>query len=129
MPAEATNATCSDGLAGLTNNDNTVCCDSRCLQCGGTGCGDAPGLSADDCCSSDIEFNGQLCSVTGSAPCVLDAPGELFALLVEVPLTFYGTSSLGEYSRPSEVAFNDAFDDTHHLRRFRDPLSRGSCTP
>ncbi|CAN0525326.1 unnamed protein product, partial [Scytosiphon promiscuus] len=68
------NTTCSNSLVGFEDSANTVCCDSRCDQCGGAGCGNPtdPALSGNDCCSTDIATNGQLCSVTELAPCVLD---------------------------------------------------------
>eukprot|EP00904_Undaria_pinnatifida_P003197 jgi/Undpi1/12879/HiC_scaffold_7.g02546.m2 len=66
--------TCSNGLVGMENDGGTVCCDIHCDQCGGPGCGN-PTLSfvsADDCCASNILTQDEPCSVTGSAPCVLD---------------------------------------------------------
>eukprot|EP00904_Undaria_pinnatifida_P003196 jgi/Undpi1/12878/HiC_scaffold_7.g02545.m1 len=67
-------STCTNGVLGFDNAEATVCCDVYCDQCGGPGCGDPTNtsVSADDCCSSNILENDQLCSVTKSAPCVLD---------------------------------------------------------
>lgn len=76
-----TETTCSNGLVGLENGEITVCCDADCGQCGGEGCGDISGLSVDDCCADIIVENGQLCSETDAAPCVLDAPGEVVVVL------------------------------------------------
>lgn len=72
------NTTCSNGLVGLENGDGTVCCVSGCEPCGGSKCAGTPGLSSDDCCAGTIEANGQLCSDTNAAPCVLDTARELF---------------------------------------------------
>ncbi|CAN0441619.1 unnamed protein product, partial [Hapterophycus canaliculatus] len=63
--------TCSNGLPGYEDPVNLICCDPACGLCGGTGCGDVPGLSGAECCSAEIELSGQLCSVTGSAPCIV----------------------------------------------------------
>lgn len=69
------NSTCSNGLAGVEDTLTDICCTAACGQCGGEGCGSIPGLSNTDCCSATIEATGSLCSVTGSAPCIVDPPG------------------------------------------------------
>eukprot|EP00752_Nemacystus_decipiens_P008767 g7823.t1 len=66
------NATCSNGLAGIEADE--ICCDAGCGMCGGANCGTVPGLTSADCCLADIAAAGQLCSVTLSAPCVVDPP-------------------------------------------------------
>ncbi|CAB1098093.1 unnamed protein product [Ectocarpus sp. CCAP 1310/34] len=44
-----------------------------CGECGGEGCSNrGEGLDGDDCCQSNIEDNGNMCSVTGKAPCMID---------------------------------------------------------
>lgn len=44
-----------------------------CGTCGGPGCGLRGGsLTGDDCCHSNILTVGNLCSVTGKAPCIID---------------------------------------------------------
>ncbi len=44
-----------------------------CGECGGANCGDrGDGLTGDDCCISDINRAGKLCSATGAAPCIID---------------------------------------------------------
>ncbi|CBN76927.1 FirrV-1-B30 precursor [Ectocarpus siliculosus] len=49
------------------------CCSAGCGECGGDGCSNrGEGLDGDDCCQSDIEDNGNMCSVTGKAPCMID---------------------------------------------------------
>lgn len=70
--------TCSNGVPGIESLDKTVCCDSRCEDCGGAGCGDTVGLSGEDCCTADIELKNEVCSDKKSSPCVMDDdPGEL----------------------------------------------------
>ncbi|CAM9571406.1 unnamed protein product, partial [Hapterophycus canaliculatus] len=59
--------TCSNGLAGYEDND--VCCPLSCGTCGGEGCG----LLGDGCCTSEIKEAGEICSITASAPCVIDS--------------------------------------------------------
>eukprot|EP00752_Nemacystus_decipiens_P010756 g9573.t1 len=66
--------TCSNGLAGIEDPVNLICCDAACGQCGGAGCGSIPGLTGLDCCSDEIEATAELCSVTNAAPCVIDPP-------------------------------------------------------
>lgn len=67
-------AICSNNLVGLENDGATVCCDASCDECGGPGCGNPTdsSLTANDCCTSNILANDELCSLTESAPCVLD---------------------------------------------------------
>ncbi|CAN0239459.1 unnamed protein product [Ectocarpus fasciculatus] len=49
------------------------CCSAGCGECGGVGCSSrGDGLDGDDCCQSNIEDNGNMCSVTGKAPCMID---------------------------------------------------------
>ncbi len=67
-PGPAT-TTCSNGIPGVPGGG--VCCAASCGRCGGFGCGDFPGGS-DNCCSSAIHDSGNLCSVTLSAPCIVD---------------------------------------------------------
>ncbi|CAM9590681.1 unnamed protein product, partial [Hapterophycus canaliculatus] len=48
------------------------CCVADCGECGGSGCSDrGGGLTGDDCCTSNILASGDLCSVTGGAPCIV----------------------------------------------------------
>ncbi|CAN0241840.1 unnamed protein product [Pylaiella littoralis] len=61
--------TCDNGLQGVANKD--VCCVLECGQCGGPGCSSIAGLTGDDCCTANIETNGELCSATGAAPCLM----------------------------------------------------------
>ncbi|CAM9262723.1 unnamed protein product [Pylaiella littoralis] len=59
---------CEDGVIG-----GEYCCSAGCGECGGDECSDrGDGLDGGDCCRSDIEDSGDLCSVTGRAPCRLD---------------------------------------------------------
>lgn len=66
------NSTCSNGLTGIEDEVNGACCVAACGTCGGEGCGNIPGLSGDDCCSTIITSNGTLCSVSNSAPCIME---------------------------------------------------------
>ena len=76
----ANDTTCSNGLAGIESGE--VCCDAACGVCGGATCGNLPGLTGADCCIGEIETAAELCSVKGSAPCVVDPPGEFVANVV-----------------------------------------------
>ncbi|CAM9992309.1 unnamed protein product, partial [Hapterophycus canaliculatus] len=50
-----------------------ACCVAGCGQCGGSNCHlFGGGLGETNCCQSDIEDGGELCSVSGAAPCVVD---------------------------------------------------------
>ena len=74
--------TCSNGLVGFegTNDNGSACCPIGCGQCGGAGCGAVgrdEGLDNTDCCINGVLNNQELCSVTGTAPCVIDG-GESF---------------------------------------------------
>ncbi|CAN0288644.1 unnamed protein product, partial [Hapterophycus canaliculatus] len=62
---DATSPTCSNGLAGYEAAG--VCCPLSCGSCGGTGCS----LLGDLCCQSNIRGAGEMCSATGSAPCII----------------------------------------------------------
>lgn len=73
---------CSNGLPGIEAQE--VCCDAACGTCGGAECGNQFGLTGADCCIAEIEATGQLCSVTGAAPCVVDPPGESVTKAVAV---------------------------------------------
>ena len=57
----------------LFDIDNENDLQAGCGECGGSGCSSrGGGLSGDDCCTSDIEEAGNLCSATGGAPCIID---------------------------------------------------------
>lgn len=84
----ANDTTCSNGFAGVDNG--LICCDAACGVCGGATCGSIPGLTGADCCLTEISEANELCSVKGSAPCVIDPPGEFhfrlrFFLYIESP--------------------------------------------
>ncbi|CAB1109038.1 unnamed protein product [Ectocarpus sp. CCAP 1310/34] len=73
--AEADNSTtCSNGIVGIEDPVNLICCDAACGLCGGPGCGNVTGLTGLDCCSEEIAVVNDLCSVTNEAPCVMDPP-------------------------------------------------------
>ncbi|CAM9985894.1 unnamed protein product [Ectocarpus sp. 6 AP-2014] len=59
------------GDAGILQGD--ACCETSCGVCGGTGCSDR-GNGQDSCCTKNIAANGDRCSETGAAPCIVDAP-------------------------------------------------------
>ncbi|CAN0508441.1 unnamed protein product, partial [Scytosiphon promiscuus] len=62
---------CSNGIPGIQSGD--ACCLAECGNCGGPGCSElGGGLGADNCCQSEIEDFGELCSVTLASPCVVD---------------------------------------------------------
>lgn len=65
---------CSNGLSGIDSSNGDVCCAPGCGQCGSSGCSQAgaPDLTANDCCVTEIADFGELCSVTGSAPCIIN---------------------------------------------------------
>ncbi|CAM9578421.1 unnamed protein product [Ectocarpus sp. 12 AP-2014] len=66
---------CSNGIPGIQTGN--ACCLAECGGCGGTGCAQlGGGLGADNCCQSEIEDFGALCSATMTAPCIVDSvPG------------------------------------------------------
>ncbi|CAM9635574.1 unnamed protein product [Pylaiella littoralis] len=65
------NSTCTNSMVGYQNG--AVCCAGNCGQCGGEGCGSIPGTAgSSDCCSSAIEVEGELCSLAGEPPCIID---------------------------------------------------------
>ena len=71
---------CTDDVVGIVgkNDNGSACCPVGCGQCGGRGCasaGAAEHLDNTDCCVNGVLHNQELCSHTGSAPCVID-PGE-----------------------------------------------------
>eukprot|EP00903_Cladosiphon_okamuranus_P006298 g6176.t1 len=65
-------STCSNGFPGVETD--LICCDAACGICGGDTCGNVPGLTGADCCLTEISEANELCSVKGSAPCVVDPP-------------------------------------------------------
>lgn len=74
-------------MKGIESEDNTVCCDSRCAECGGVGCDDVAGLSGEDCCTDDIEMKDERCSEKRSAPCVMDdEPGGFLGFRFKVSI-------------------------------------------
>lgn len=67
----AAQVVCSNGLPGFETAD--VCCPEECGQCGGIDCGDLPG-GQENCCTGYIDENGDNCSDTNTAPCIVDDP-------------------------------------------------------
>ena len=57
---------CSDGLISASG---LACCPTTCGQCGGSGCGSAPGGSS-DCCGSGVTNSGIYCD-DNVAPCII----------------------------------------------------------
>ena len=47
----------------------------QCGQCGEEGCGSIPNYDGTNCCINGVLNNRDDCTVTGSAPCVIDAAG------------------------------------------------------
>ncbi|CAN0064999.1 unnamed protein product [Pylaiella littoralis] len=67
-PTPATTDFTCDGV-----QSGDYCCTDGCGTCGGTNCSSrGSGLTKDDCCQSAILASGNLCSVTGAAPCFID---------------------------------------------------------
>eukprot|EP00903_Cladosiphon_okamuranus_P011812 g11100.t1 len=67
----AAGQTCNNGLPGVSFG--IYCCTLGCGTCGGMNCSDrAEGLTGDDCCLSDIDKKGTLCSESKAAPCIGD---------------------------------------------------------
>eukprot|EP00903_Cladosiphon_okamuranus_P016037 g14807.t2 len=62
--------TCSNGLAGYESAD--VCCPAGCGKCGGSGCAKFNLDLGKSCCTNDVKATGTLCSVSKSAPCIID---------------------------------------------------------
>ncbi|CAM9288663.1 unnamed protein product [Discosporangium mesarthrocarpum] len=73
-PVPAPEGTCegTDGVIGVRDPVEDACCPLVCGTCGGAGCGELPGTTPDECCSTNIIDAGQMCSVTGTSPCVVD---------------------------------------------------------
>ncbi|CAM9308013.1 unnamed protein product, partial [Laminaria digitata] len=93
-----------NGLEGVEADGATatVCCVSGCDPCGGIGCGgNSNTLSTDDCCIGEIVSSGQLCSDTGSAPCVLDTSTSTSANTEPAPTP---TTQLAPTPSPSPTA-------------------------
>eukprot|EP00903_Cladosiphon_okamuranus_P007826 g7572.t1 len=66
--------TCTNDFVGIEGS-NGACCVAGCGQCGGVGCsrfGNEIGLTADDCCSTEIVDEGKPCYLAGAAPCFID---------------------------------------------------------
>lgn len=63
-------STCEHGVAGVQSG--SYCCTVGCETCGGSGCS-ARGfnLTREDCCTTDIEVAGVLCSESETAPCII----------------------------------------------------------
>eukprot|EP00752_Nemacystus_decipiens_P009556 g8536.t1 len=70
LPTTPTPETCSNGIEGIDGN-GVVCCSLSCGTCAGNGCSSRPGGSS-GCCGGAIKGSGDLCSVTGTAPCIID---------------------------------------------------------
>lgn len=62
---------CSDGTLGVESGSFDVCCVAACGTCGGSGCGNITGLTAQDCCVEEISLNGTFCVDSSTAPCIL----------------------------------------------------------
>ena len=62
---------CSNGLNGLEDTNGTVCCSDMCDFCGGSGCGNIAGTTANDCCVLRILNSSQYCGDDVVAPCIL----------------------------------------------------------
>lgn len=62
---------CDNDLPGIQTAAS--CCLAACGRCGGSNCHLlGGGLGANNCCQGAIARDGQLCSITGAAPCVVD---------------------------------------------------------
>eukprot|EP00752_Nemacystus_decipiens_P018678 g16744.t2 len=70
---------CEDsGILGIASKWGSVCCVAECRICGGAGCASASaeaGLTADDCCVTEILADGEDCFESGTAPCYIDDEG------------------------------------------------------
>ncbi|CAN0365704.1 unnamed protein product, partial [Pylaiella littoralis] len=75
VPHLAAAQTCSDGVTVGVDGNEVVCCTPGCPECGGSSCGSAAasvGLSASDCCGSNIKSSGVMCGAGAKpAPCIL----------------------------------------------------------
>ncbi|CAM9997801.1 unnamed protein product, partial [Ectocarpus fasciculatus] len=61
------------GFEGTSRQGALICCTNGCGQCGGNNCeSNWDPLDEDDCCAATINQAGNLCSVTGEAPCIID---------------------------------------------------------
>eukprot|EP00903_Cladosiphon_okamuranus_P010100 g9565.t1 len=96
--------TCSNGLPGFEAAG--VCCPLECGSCGGYGCsylggGPSAGLGKPFCCTATINSEGEFCSDTVSAPCII-GPMERTASPTSSPvgLTSSPTSSYVELTWP-----------------------------
>eukprot|EP00903_Cladosiphon_okamuranus_P011455 g10790.t1 len=72
----------SNGIHGVESPSGAVCCAAGCKNCGGVACWSAgadAGLTADDCCATEILAYGEACSKRGSAPCYIDDDGNQVA--------------------------------------------------
>lgn len=58
-------------LDGVLNKERGACCAKSCGRCGGKGC-NKRGNGRHECCTGAIREDGDLCSVTRAAPCIMD---------------------------------------------------------
>ncbi len=68
---------CSNGFVGYegANEHGFACCPIGCTKCGGSECGTigaSLGLDSTACCVNGVLENRELCSIAGTAPCVID---------------------------------------------------------
>lgn len=103
--------TCSNGVRGV--EDQGSCCVAECGTCGGSGCPQAGAkpsqfFGASDCCSTTIQDEGDLCDVTGVAPCIvykLESTGrENAPTSIEVPATVGNGTRGGVFKADDQVA-------------------------
>lgn len=59
---------------GILHQDGKVCCDAKCGQCGGSGCGNLPGGSS-RCCTGKVAKLGRPCADGSDVACVVPDPG------------------------------------------------------
>ena len=55
-------------MNGIRRDD--ICCMKNCGQCGGKGCGSAPG-GASKCCSGTIRKSGKICANKSDTACII----------------------------------------------------------
>lgn len=61
-------STCDGGIPGVQSANGNVCCQIACGICDGSSC-----VGYGDCCEEKIQDSGVLCSVSGTAPCIMES--------------------------------------------------------
>eukprot|EP00903_Cladosiphon_okamuranus_P016927 g15603.t1 len=101
---------------GILSPGGQYCCPTGCGECGGVGCSDRPG-GEDSCCTSKIKASGDMCAVTGRAPCRIPED--------EVPIPAPAPTTPEDENEPSSPFECDGILST--LGQYCCPATCGRC--